>query len=118
MGATTDALPATCSGFWPWSLLCRRWLLRTHQPSIGQENQTVENAKLDHLVSHEVAIVLGRQQEQRLPNEPPVDHLGGNQEKTEPENKSLANGEVNSDAGKSEGGHSRVEQGSRSKNRD
>jgi hypothetical protein len=34
-------------------------------------------------------------------NEPPVDHLGDGQEKTGPENKSSANDEVESDAGKS-----------------
>jgi hypothetical protein len=36
MGATSNALPMTCSGFWPWRLLCRRWLLWTHRPSAGQ----------------------------------------------------------------------------------
>jgi hypothetical protein len=42
MGATTDALSLgmvrTCSGFWPWRLLCPRWLLRTHRPSTGQRS--------------------------------------------------------------------------------
>jgi hypothetical protein len=42
MGATTDALPPgmvrTCSGFWPWRLIRRRWLLRTYQPSAGQRS--------------------------------------------------------------------------------
>jgi hypothetical protein len=40
MGATTDALPPemvrTCSGFWPWRLLCKRWPLRTRRPSARQ----------------------------------------------------------------------------------
>jgi hypothetical protein len=75
----------------------------------GQENRTVRNVKPNHLVSQEVAIVLGHQQGQRAPNEPPVDHLGGNQERTGTENKSSANDEVKSDAGKkSRGGHSRA----------
>jgi hypothetical protein len=43
---------------------------------------------------------LGHQQGQRAPNEPPVDHLGGSQEKTGLENKSLANDEVKSNVGK------------------
>jgi hypothetical protein len=42
MGATTDALPlrmvSTCSGFWPWRLLRRRWLLWTHWISAEQRS--------------------------------------------------------------------------------
>jgi hypothetical protein len=64
MGATTNALPTgmvrTYSGFWPWKLLCRRWLLWTHRPSAGQKNRTVWNTKPYHPVSQEVAITLGR----------------------------------------------------------
>jgi hypothetical protein len=71
MGSTTDALPRgvvrTLSGFWPWRLLCRRWLLWTHRPSTGQRsfgigNRIVQNSKLDHPVSQEAAIALGHQQ--------------------------------------------------------
>jgi hypothetical protein len=43
---------------------------------------------------------LGSQRGQRAPNEPPIDHLGGSEERTGPENKSLANDEVKSDEGK------------------
>jgi hypothetical protein len=109
MGATTDAFPPgmarTCSEFWPWRLLHRRCLLRTHRPSARQRSFRAgkpdsPNAKLDHSVFQEAMTVLGRQQGQRAPNEPLVDHMGGSQKKTGPENKSLANDEVKSDAGK------------------
>jgi hypothetical protein len=49
MGATTNALPlrmvSTCSGFWPWRLLRRRWLLRTHW--ISAEQRSFEAGKMD-----------------------------------------------------------------------
>jgi hypothetical protein len=66
--------------------------------ALGQENRTMRNAKPDHSVFQKAATTLGRQQGQRAPNEPPIDHLGGSQEKTEPENESSANDKVKSDA--------------------
>jgi hypothetical protein len=85
MGANTDALPPrmvrTCSGFWSWRLLHRRWPLRTRRPSAEHmsfwaRNPDSRNAKPDHLVSQEATTALGRQQEQSAPNEPLVDQLG------------------------------------------
>jgi hypothetical protein len=42
MDTTTDALSPrmvrTYSGFWPWRLLYRRWLLRTRWPPVGQKS--------------------------------------------------------------------------------
>jgi hypothetical protein len=57
-----------------------------------------------------------------VPNEPPIVHLGGSQEKKGLENKSSASDEVKSDAGKNPkeatAEQSRAEQGSRSNDRD
>jgi uncharacterized caspase-like protein len=74
-----------------------------HQQGRGasrQENRTVQNAKAVHPVSKEATIVLGRQQEQRAPNEPPADQLGASQEQTGPRSEILADGEAKPDAEK------------------
>jgi hypothetical protein len=52
---------------------------------------------LDHSISQEAGIAAGHQQEQRAPNEPPVDQLGGSQENTRPCSESSANGEAKLD---------------------
>jgi hypothetical protein len=110
MGTTTDALPPgmvrTCSGFFCHGGYyvrdgCYRHIGHQHgREASGQKKQTVRNVKLDHPVSQEATASLGRQQGQRAPNEPPVDHQGGSIEKMGLENKSSANDEVKSDAGK------------------
>jgi hypothetical protein len=66
----------------------------------GQENWTIQNAKPDHPVSQEAVTAVVCQQGQRASNEPPVDHLCDSQEKTWPDDKSLANDEVKSDVRK------------------
>jgi hypothetical protein len=63
----------------------------------GQENRTVRNAKPDHPVFEEATTTLGYQQEQRAPNEPPVDQLGSNQEKTGMGSEISAGGEAKPD---------------------
>jgi hypothetical protein len=68
----------------------------------GQENPTVQNAKLDHPVSKEVAAAPGHQQEQEAPKDGSfANQMGGNQEKIGLESESLANREAKPDAERS-----------------
>jgi hypothetical protein len=84
----------------------------------GQENRTVQNAKAVHPVSKEATIALGRQQEQRAPNEPPVDQLGAVKSKQGRGARFWPMARQSPTQRKSRGGHSRAEKGSRSKDKD
>jgi hypothetical protein len=65
----------------------------------GQENQTVQNAKLDHLVSDEAgAVAPSHRQEQEAPKDGSSIHQQrGIQKKAEPESESSANSEAKPD---------------------
>jgi hypothetical protein len=84
MDATVDALPPgmvrSFSGFWPWRVLYRRRSLLIYRPSVGQENWTVRNAKLDHPVSPKTVGVPGHQHKQGASKDGSfADRSGGSQ---------------------------------------
>jgi hypothetical protein len=68
----------------------------------GQKNQTVQNAKPDHLVSQEVATDPGHWHEQEvLKDGSSAGQLGSSQERTGPRRESSANGKAKPDTEKS-----------------
>jgi hypothetical protein len=70
MGATTNALPPrmvrTCSGFWPWRLLHRRWPLRTWDTSVINRAEELRGRKIKQSGMPNRTIRFPRGQQQHL----------------------------------------------------